>query len=196
MNDRSRLRTQWRAGLRRPHFFDSMQYQLRTLQYQFRTIRALLGVDTNASACGRIRANKLATQRREHRIARLRRLLKRTDAVLRDASKQQEASRALQRLFHASLLRESKYENLVDGWRRLARRQQQVVDAQERKLEQYLCTICCDRVRDVALLPCGHASFCRPCIRQWQDARPLQPYPMTCPLCREIVDQTVRLFGT
>jgi len=46
------------------------------------------------------------------------------------------------------------------------------------------CVICEEKFVEVALLPCGHLSFCSKC------AEPLKQ----CPICRKDVTQTARIY--
>ncbi len=51
------------------------------------------------------------------------------------------------------------------------------------------CVVCMDeRTQSVALLPCGHATFCAPCARRLHVER------SSCPVCREPIVGTLVLF--
>jgi hypothetical protein len=57
--------------------------------------------------------------------------------------------------------------------------------APEGTKEKKLCVVCLDRVKVVALIPCGHMCMCVTCARA--------PHG-DCPLCRASVTGTLRVF--
>ena len=51
-----------------------------------------------------------------------------------------------------------------------------------------MCTACQEREPDAACNPCGHASFCFPCLNQWMIIRG------TCPICRTEMISAIKLY--
>ncbi len=49
------------------------------------------------------------------------------------------------------------------------------------------CEICCDRAKEVVLVPCGH-TFCRQC------ANKVMRGGKRCPFCRKAIAQTMKVF--
>ena len=45
-----------------------------------------------------------------------------------------------------------------------------------------------DKVFDTAVVPCGHAQFCGPCMEEQREQRGV------CPVCRGAVERTLRLY--
>ncbi|XP_073506969.1 E3 ubiquitin-protein ligase NEURL3 [Phyllobates terribilis] len=64
----------------------------------------------------------------------------------------------------------------------------EVVNLQLFREEEPNCVICLDRTADTLLLPCGHCSFCKPCVLK------IKAQSNICPLCRQSiqVSQDVR----
>mmetsp|Transcript_2166 Transcript_2166/g.7558 ORF Transcript_2166/g.7558 Transcript_2166/m.7558 type:complete len:84 (-) Transcript_2166:62-313(-) len=56
----------------------------------------------------------------------------------------------------------------------------------ERALDKYMCVVCLEKPKSVVLLPCRHSCLCEECAeaQQWE----------RCPLCREVVEDTLRIF--
>jgi len=59
----------------------------------------------------------------------------------------------------------------------------------EREREDKLCVICQDREKCIMILPCRHLCVCQVCQRPL-----LQQQPVTCPICRRAVRQTIKAY--
>jgi len=59
----------------------------------------------------------------------------------------------------------------------------------EREREDKLCVICQDREKCIMILPCRHLCVCQDCQRPL-----LQQQPVTCPICRRAVRQTIKAY--
>lgn len=69
---------------------------------------------------------------------------------------------------------------------------QRIQDSEEKKeeaeaaaVEARACTICLANLRNVALLPCSHASYCEECVDQ------LRRNGSTCPACTAAITDVV-----
>ena len=50
-----------------------------------------------------------------------------------------------------------------------------------------MCSLCCERLADTVIMPCGHGELCTPCLRQ------LQLSNKRCHVCREEISTTVKV---
>ena len=57
--------------------------------------------------------------------------------------------------------------------------------------EGELCVICCDKKKNVVLLPCKHLCICESC----EEGLKQQPKP-SCPMCRCLIKDTMCVYGT
>jgi hypothetical protein len=55
--------------------------------------------------------------------------------------------------------------------------------------EETMCVVCFDAPKDHAIVPCGHVCVCASCAEQLTKTR-----TPTCPVCREPIQQTMKLF--
>lgn len=57
-------------------------------------------------------------------------------------------------------------------------------------LEKINCSICCDKVADSVMMPCGHGGLCNMCAMQmWQKTE-------FCHLCRKVIEKVVLIPET
>lgn len=61
-------------------------------------------------------------------------------------------------------------------------------DTRENDLEDKYCVICQDHQKSVLLLPCRHVCLCAACNTR------LKNYNRTCPICRTVVERTMKIF--
>jgi predicted amidophosphoribosyltransferase len=52
-----------------------------------------------------------------------------------------------------------------------------------------MCVVCFDAPKDHLIVPCGHQCVCAGCAEQLINTR-----TPTCPVCREPIQQTVKVF--
>ena len=57
--------------------------------------------------------------------------------------------------------------------------------------EETMCVVCFDAPKEYAIVPCGHQCVCARCAEQLTKTRT----PM-CPVCREPIRETVKVFCT
>jgi hypothetical protein len=55
--------------------------------------------------------------------------------------------------------------------------------------EETMCVVCFDAPKDHLIVPCGHQCVCAGCAEQLTNTR-----TPTCPVCREPIQQTVKVF--
>jgi hypothetical protein len=55
--------------------------------------------------------------------------------------------------------------------------------------EETMCVVCFDAPKDHAIVPCGHVCVCASCAEQLTKTR-----TPTCPVCREPIQQTMKVF--
>jgi hypothetical protein len=55
--------------------------------------------------------------------------------------------------------------------------------------EENMCVVCMDAPKDYLIVPCGHQCVCASCAEQLTKTR-----TPTCPVCREPIQQTVKVF--
>jgi hypothetical protein len=55
--------------------------------------------------------------------------------------------------------------------------------------EETMCVVCFDAPKDHAIVPCGHMCVCARCAEQLTKTR-----TPTCPVCREPIIQTMKVF--
>jgi hypothetical protein len=55
--------------------------------------------------------------------------------------------------------------------------------------EETMCVVCFDAPKDHLIVPCGHQCVCARCAEQLTKTR-----TPTCPVCREPIQQTVKVF--
>ncbi len=55
-----------------------------------------------------------------------------------------------------------------------------------------VCVACMDRPCEVRMLPCQHRSLCMQCVQRMQRDAVTRHAPFSCPLCRIVVDCTIR----
>ena len=62
------------------------------------------------------------------------------------------------------------------------------IDAKKRARDETddLCSICLDKPRTMALVPCGHKCLCSGCASKWDKQK--------CPMCRKLVTSTMRIY--
>ena len=56
-------------------------------------------------------------------------------------------------------------------------------------VEETQCVVCFDAPKDHAIVPCGHQCVCARCAEQLTKTR-----TPTCPVCREPIIQTMKVF--
>ena len=69
--------------------------------------------------------------------------------------------------------------------------QQELKYELEREKDKRLCVICQDKIKNVLLLPCRHVCLCHQCL---QDIRHGHIQLANCPLCRQVVQSTMKVF--
>jgi hypothetical protein len=52
-----------------------------------------------------------------------------------------------------------------------------------------MCVVCFDAPKDHLIVPCGHQCVCAGCAEQLTNTR-----TPTCPVCREPIQRTVKVF--
>jgi hypothetical protein len=58
--------------------------------------------------------------------------------------------------------------------------------------DKNLCSVCMDRERDIALIPCGHTILCEPCSSRLKNYFwILKPQ---CPICRQTIKSRLKLY--
>jgi hypothetical protein len=55
--------------------------------------------------------------------------------------------------------------------------------------EETMCVVCFDAPKDHAIVPCGHVCVCEACAEQLTKTR-----TPSCPVCREPIQQTMKVF--
>jgi hypothetical protein len=55
--------------------------------------------------------------------------------------------------------------------------------------EETMCVVCFDAPKEYAIVPCGHQCVCASCAEQLTNTR-----TPTCPVCREPIQQTMKVF--
>jgi hypothetical protein len=55
--------------------------------------------------------------------------------------------------------------------------------------EETMCVVCFDAPKEYAIVPCGHQCVCGACVEQLTKTR-----TPTCPVCRERIQQTMKVF--
>jgi hypothetical protein len=55
--------------------------------------------------------------------------------------------------------------------------------------EETMCVVCFDAPKDHLIVPCGHQCVCAGCAEQLTNTR-----TPTCPVCREPIQRTVKVF--
>jgi hypothetical protein len=55
--------------------------------------------------------------------------------------------------------------------------------------EETMCVVCFDAPKEYAIVPCGHQCVCARCAEQLTKTR-----TPTCPVCREPIQQTMKVF--
>jgi hypothetical protein len=55
--------------------------------------------------------------------------------------------------------------------------------------EETMCVVCFDAPKDHIIVPCGHQCVCARCAEQLTKTR-----TPTCPVCREPIIQTMKVF--
>jgi Tfp pilus assembly protein FimV len=63
------------------------------------------------------------------------------------------------------------------------------VPAAHQDTEETMCVVCFDAAKDHLIVPCGHQCVCAGCAEQLTKTR-----TPTCPVCREPIQQTVKVF--
>jgi hypothetical protein len=63
------------------------------------------------------------------------------------------------------------------------------VPAAHQDTEETMCVVCFDAPKDHLIVPCGHQCVCARCAEQLTNTR-----TPTCPVCREPIQQTVKVF--
>ncbi|XP_063048426.1 E3 ubiquitin-protein ligase TRIM47-like [Engraulis encrasicolus] len=55
--------------------------------------------------------------------------------------------------------------------------------------ESFICSVCCELLRDPVTIPCGH-NYCRKCINGWweQERKNKRKRKYSCPLCKHTFD--------
>lgn len=71
----------------------------------------------------------------------------------------------------------------------LQRKEKDLADSKLSNAENSLCCICRDATKTILLLPCRHLCLCEDCSETLQQRRG------TCPVCREVVQDTLRVFA-
>jgi hypothetical protein len=61
--------------------------------------------------------------------------------------------------------------------------------APDQDTEETMCVVCFDAHKDHLIVPCGHQCVCARCAEQLTKTR-----TPTCPVCREHIQQTVKVF--
>ena len=59
------------------------------------------------------------------------------------------------------------------------------------KLNKNLCVACYDGEAIMALIPCGHLSFCKECFEEWDNN---EEHNHQCPSCQASYTASVRVF--
>ncbi len=57
-----------------------------------------------------------------------------------------------------------------------------------------VCSICCDAVANVCLVPCGHIVTCIPCVHTLSRNLEARPSKIACPVCRMLVNKAIETF--
>ena len=55
--------------------------------------------------------------------------------------------------------------------------------------EEALCVVCMDAPKQHIIIPCGHQCVCEACAQQLTQAT-----PPTCPVCRSLIRETMRVY--
>lgn len=71
----------------------------------------------------------------------------------------------------------------------IQRKEKELADSKISSAENSLCCICRDATKTILLLPCRHLCLCEDC------SLTLRKHRGTCPVCREIVRDTLRVFA-